>query len=245
MRNTAMNTHEILNEETQYEELRKLGQRLHVPIPEAYWECEVRDRNGKIIQRLRQHSHSWVRNAYNAMFCQLAGKDASDTTFGAGKISGKDTGGTVRTLSRALGTDYNSSCDGLTPGSGHGYRGSAASDTTGIVVGSGTAPESFEDYALQTLISNGTGAGQLSYVASEAHAVSYDAMARVLRNSLARFFNNNSGGDVNVNEVGIIFYTQYNGYRYLYSRDKLATTVTVPNTGQLKVTYTVQLTYPA
>ncbi len=240
-----MNNIELSNEEAQYEELRKLGQRLHVPIPEVFWELEVREKSGRVIQRHRQRSHSWTRNAYNAMFCQLAGKDASDTTFGAGKISGKDTGGTVRTLSRALGTDYNGSCDGLTPGTGHGYRGSAASDATGIVVGSGTAPESFEDYALQTLIPNGTGAGQLSYVASEPHAISYDAMARVLRNSLARFFNNNSGGAVNVNEVGIIFYTQYNGYRYMYSRDKLASTVTVPNTGQLKVTYTIQLTYPS
>jgi hypothetical protein len=240
-----VNSNELRQEEARYEELRKLGQKLHLPIPEAFWELEVRDRTGKVIQVLKQRSHSWVRNAYNAMFCQLAGKDANDTTFGAGKISGKDTGGAVRTLSRALGTDYNGSCDGLNPGTGHGYRGSAASDTTGIVVGSGTAPESFEDYALQTLIPNGTGAGQLSYVASEPHAISYDAIARVLKNSLARFFNNNSGGDVNVNEVGIIFYTQYNGYRYMYSRDKLANTVTVPNTGQLKVTYTIQLTYPA
>lgn len=232
-------------EEQKYRELRRLGQELHLPIPEAFWELEVRTRDGRIIQHLKQRSHSWVRNAYNAMFCQLAGKDASDTTFGAGKISGKDTGGAVRTFSRALGTDYNGSCDGLTPGTGHGYRGAAASDSTGIVVGSGTAPESFEDYALQTLIPNGTGAGQLSYVASEPHAISYDAVGRILKNSLARFFNNNSGGDVNVNEVGIIFYTQYNGYRYIYSRDKLATTVTVPNTGQLKVTYTIQLTYPA
>lgn len=240
-----MNQIELQHEEARYEELRKLGQKLHVPIPEAFWEIEVKDKCGRVIQRHRQRSHSWMRNAYNAMFCQLAGKDANDTTFGAGKISGKDIGGVIRTPSRALGTDYNGSCDGLTPGTGHGYRGAAASDTTGIVVGSGTAPESFEDYALQTLIPNGTGAGQLSYVASETHAISYDAIGRVLKNSLVRFLNNSSGGTVNVNEVGIIFYTQYNGYKYMYSRDKLATTVTIPNTGQLKVTYTIQLTYPA
>ncbi|GAI09984.1 unnamed protein product [marine sediment metagenome] len=29
------------------------------------------------------------------------------------------------------------------------------------------------------------------------------------------------------------------------TRDKLASTVTVPDTGQLKVTYTIQLTYPS
>jgi hypothetical protein len=31
----------------------------------------------------------------------------------------------------------------------------------------------------------------------------------------------------------------------LVCRDKLAATVTIPNTGQLKVTYTIQLTYPS
>jgi hypothetical protein len=231
-------------EEQRYEQLRRLGQELHVPVPEAFWALEVRDKDGRVIQRHRQRSHSWTRNAYNAMFCQLAGKNASDATFEAGKVSGKDTGGVIRSLPRALGTDYTGSCEVLTPGSGHGYRGAAASDATGIVVGSGTAAESFEDYALQTLIANGTGAGQLSYVASEAHAVSYDTVTRVLKNELVRYFNNNSGGDVAVNEAGIIFYTQYNGYRYMYSRDRLATTVTVPDTGQLKVTYTIQLTYP-
>ena len=33
-------------------------------------------------------------------------------------------------------------------------------------------------------------------------------------------------------------------YNYMTARDKLITTVVVPDTGQLKVTYTVQLTYP-
>ena len=49
-------------EESRYEEVRRLGQELHLPIPETFWELEVRDRDGRIIQRLRQRSHSWVRN---------------------------------------------------------------------------------------------------------------------------------------------------------------------------------------
>ena len=63
---------------------------------------------------------------------------------------------------------------------------------------------------------------------------------------MIRYFNNNSGGNVNVNEVGIVAYLQgqYN-QNYMMSRDKLAATITVPNTGQLRVTYTIQLTYPA
>jgi hypothetical protein len=128
-----------------------------------------------------------------------------------------------------------------------GYRAAAANDDKGILVGSGTNPESFEDYALQAQIPDGTGVGQLSHIQSEPHDVSYDTPTRVLRNQLVRYFNNNSGGDIDVNEVVLANSMQQPGAwpRFIMSRDKLATTVTVPDTGQLKVTYTVQLTYPA
>jgi hypothetical protein len=235
------------NEKLKYTQLRKLGQELHIPIPEAFWELEVFDQEGKLIHRHKQRSHSWVRNAYNLLFCQLAGKNASDSTFGPGLLSAKETDGNVRSgaapFSITRGMDY--SADGTDAG----YRAPAGSDNRGIMVGSGTAAESFEDFALQTKIANGTGAGQLSYVQSEAHSVTYDAANKILKNTLIRYFNNNSGGNVSVNEVGLAFCS----FRivpsavayYLSSRDKLATTVTVPNTGQLKVTYTIQLTYPA
>jgi len=75
-----------------------------------------------------------------------------------------------------------------------------------------------------------------------------DTGAKLLKNELVRYFNNNSGGDVNVNEVALVDYVGCRGSaidKVFMSRDKLASTVTVPNTGQLKVTYTVQLTYPA
>jgi len=235
------------NEEKEYKQLKKLGQKLHIPIPEAFLELEVRDRDGRVIQKHKQRSHSWVRNAYNMLFGQLAGKDLKDTTFGAGLLSIKDTDGTIRydgaTYFGRKDTTLTNSLDGTSLG----YKAPAGNDTKGIIVGSGTNAESFEDHTLQTKIANGTGAGQLSYVQSELHVISYDAGTKVLKNSLVRYFNNNSGGDVSVNEVGIVGYgSVYLTYcSWLMSRDKLATTVTVPNTGQLKVTYIVQLTFPA
>ena len=76
--------------------------------------------------------------------------------------------------------------------------------------------------------------------------VTYDTPTRVLSNRLVRYFNNNSGGDIAVNEVALVNSMQQPGAwpRFVMSRDKLDTTVTVPDTGQLKVTYTIQLTYP-
>ena len=234
-------------EEKKFRQLRKLGQELKIPVPEAFWEFEVFDKDGKLIQKHKQRSHSWVRNAYNMLFGQLAGKDLKDTTFGAGLLSIKDTDGSIRydgaTYFGRKDTDFANSLDGTDVG----YRASAGDDSKGIIVGSGINAESFEDYVLQTKIANGTAAGQLNYVASEAHAVTWVSATKIMKNELIRYFNNNSGGDVSVNEVGIAGHgSVYLGYgTWLMSRDKLAATVTIPNTGQLKVTYTIQLTYPA
>jgi hypothetical protein len=231
--------------EARYEQLRKLGQELHIPISETFWELEVRDGSGKVVQHVRQRSHSWVRNAYNMMFCYLACKDLDNSAFGAGYISLKDTGGSVQygsgpvCLGRSISTDTTS----------WGYRGPAGNDAYGILVGSGINPESFDNYALQTKISNGTGAGQLTYVESEGHSITWTPGTLIMKNELARYFNNNSGGQVDVNEVALALRGYRPGssvpYNYMTARDRLASTVSVPDTGQLKVTYTVQLTYPA
>jgi len=232
-------------EERKYKELRRLSQELHLPIPEAFWEIEVRDGSGRVTRRFRQRSHSWVRNAYSLMFGALAGKNLSSSGFGPGYLSLKDTGNVVR-YGAGITIGYSAlSWDGTD----WGLRGPAGEDRWGILVGSGTNPENFEDYALQTKIANGTGAGQLSYVASEAHVITWLPVALTLKNELARYFNNNSGAEVNVNEValackGYILGTSAPAY-YMLARDLLVATVTVPDTGQLKVTYTVQLAYPA
>lgn len=228
-------------EEQQFAELKKLAQKLHVPIPEVFITLEVFDKNGKLIQRHRQRSHSWVRNAYNMLFSELAGKNAADDTFGAGKLNIKDTGDVVKYGAYPIALHTTQSVDTTS----FGYRAPAADDTKGILVGSGTNAESFEDFFLQTQIAEGTGADQLNHVASEAHAITY--ADTTLTNTLIRYFNNNSGGNVLVNEVALCMrgYAQGALNTWMNSRDKLGSTVTVPDTGQLKVTYTIQLTYAA
>jgi len=243
-----------LKEERQYKRLKELGQKLGIPVPEAFLTLEVLDRDGKLIQRHRQRSHSWVRNAYNVIFCQLAGKDADDVAFGAGKLCQKDTTGILREgdypAAIAAGTGSAprlATSDGLSAGaSNSGYRVAASEDGWGIIVGSGINVESFEDYVLQTPIAEGAGPGQLSHAQSEDHSISYAAL--VMKNELVRYFNNNSGGNVSVNEVALVAGAGgsiASTNKVLMSRDKLASTVTIPDTGQLRVTYTIQLTYPS
>jgi hypothetical protein len=233
------------DEEALYDQLKRLGRKLHIPTPEAFWELEVRDKNGDVVQRLKQRSHSWVRNAYNLIFATLAGKDLDDSTFGPGKLSLKDTSNVMRY------GDANTCCYPFqsSDGASFGYRGPSGSHAFGILVGNGINPEDFESYYLHTTIANGTGPGQLSYVQGEPHSITWIAGTLTLKNDVVRYFNNNSGGDVDVTEVALVShgYTpgSSNQANYMMARDKLVSTVTVPDTGQLKVTYTIQLTYPA
>lgn len=226
-----------------WEQFKKLAQEFHVPVPETWITFEVFDKEGKLIQKHRQKGHSWTRNAYNMLFSELAAVNSNDNTFAAGKLSIKDSGGTVRYGAYPIAQYYSFSMQTA----GYGYIAAAGIITNGIIVGSGTNAESFEDYVLQTPIANGTGAGQLSYVASEAYTYSYNAETKVLTATHIRYINNNSGGNVDVNEVGLIVRAIVaSAHRYWYnSRDHLSSTVTVPNTSQLKVTYTISLTYPS
>lgn len=230
-----------MNEEKEYEQLRKLGQKLHVPIPETKWKLEVL-LGGKIVQIYEARSHSWVRNAYNLLFCQLACKAPSPANYGSGELGIKDTGATVRGAALSASSvkmGYNPDTPGL-----YGYLAQATKINHGIVVGSGVNAEDFEDFALQTPITEGVGAGQLNSIASENHSISYAALA--LKDEQARYFNNNSGGDVTVNEVALITNGHINtDHPWLFARDHLASPVVIPDTGQLKVTYTISLTYPS
>src|SRR3972149_5110506 len=83
-------------EEADYESLRRMGQRLHVPIPQASWEILVTGADGALRQRLRQRSHSFVRNAFNHLISQLAAKNGDGGgVFGGGFINIRNTGGSV------------------------------------------------------------------------------------------------------------------------------------------------------
>lgn len=233
-------------EEQKYKRLRKLGQELHLPIPEAFWTLEVFDKNGKLLQKHHQRSHSWTRNAYNNLFSQMAGKDGDDAAvFGAGKLNVKRMDGIVGSGDVVLGQTPRGSVDSTV----YGYRADSGIDGKGILVGSGTNAEDFEDYALQTPIAEGTGAGQLNHVQSADHSITWTGGTLTFKNDLIRYFNNNSGGNIDVNEVALVGDLLYGNTdlpeEILVSRDKLGATVTIPDTGQLKVTYTIQLTYPA
>lgn len=215
----------------------ELARILRIPIVRAYLEIEVRDKDGKVIVKRKQESHSWQRWAYHLIFSELAAVNAH-TDDGLGVT---DTGGSVRSGAYAFALHHS-----LTQkANNYGYTAPADSALIGIVVGTGIGAESFEDHALGTLIASGEAAGELSYSASAAYAVT--TVDTTKKNTLVRYFNNNSGGAITVNEVGLYIRAYVdNDLRYVMTaRDLVSPGVEVVDTGQLKVTYTIELIYPS
>ena len=217
----------------------ELARVLQIPILKAYVELEVRDKDGKVIERRKQVSRSWTRWAYNTAFCQLACVDGLTPD----NLSMKDTTGAVKTGNCPAALEDDHSCKASVE-TGWALAAAAGDDAMGIVVGTGTGAESFEDHALETKIADGTGAGQLSYVLSEDYTVSTEGTTK--KAEQVRYFNNNSGAAITVNEVGLyVRYGSHGSFNFMTARDLVSPGVSVPDTGQLKVTYTIELAYPS
>ena len=240
-------------EEAKFAVLRKNCRELGVPAPpEIHIGLEVVDRNGVLVLEDKQRGHSWTRNWYNAMLSGVTGVTATGATFGAGHISGRDTGGTVRgganTGAGSRATSFSSN--------GYVYVAGAASTANGIVVGTNDGTFSAEAYELGALIAHGTGTGQMSYQAQGAPTSDYDDTADNEKWTVThtRILNNNSGGEIVVAEVGLIWGTgnANNACRfgtiavsYLDERSVLSPTVTVPDGAQLTVTYEISMDFSA
>ena len=133
-------------------------------------------------------------------------------------------------------------------GGSAGIRAGNGVDSFGILVGTDDTAEDFESGTLIAKVAQGNGAGQLAYQASELHSITYNGGTKTLSDVLSRYANNNSGGIITMKESAIyIAMGLYAGYTPEYimtARDVLGAPVAIPDTGQLKVTYTINLVYP-
>jgi len=185
---------------------------------QMYVDVVVRDKNGKVIQRIRKRKcTSYVRAMMDLLRAQ----------FGQTSTTAVDTGGASRTFA---GNTY------------HFWATAGASVTTfGIRVGTGTAAVTIADYSLQTPIAEGTGAGQLTHGATSVSTSSTVGSSRLF--TVARTFTNNSGTSITVNEVGLIVTAQDTGVvdrNLLVERSLL--TFSIANGASATVTYTIQVT---
>lgn len=119
----------------------------------------------------------------------------------------------------------------------------AASQLYGLVVGTSLIAPDVEDYSLVARITHGNAAGQLYYQADTIDAPVTAAPSQYI--NVYRTFDNNSGGAITINEVGIYCITYDSGSVARYfclARDLPAAPITAPNGGGARLTYTVTIT---
>jgi len=185
------------------------------------------NKKGQLLRSLKQKSRSFLKQ-----FIQLIEVQTNQTSKDLTDITG---------TSRSVSYDCHNFFS--TPGGGHGYpdpdQRKAQVENVGIVVGSGTTAVTPTDTKLETKIAHGKSAGQLLHLGNALYPVVVSAPDAYV--DLVRFFENQSGGDVTINEVGIYALASPNQYAFCICRDVLSTSVTVANGELLKVRYRIKV----
>jgi len=187
----------------------------------ATLELTVRDKNGKITEhRGPMRSNSFVRQFLELLWIQTL--QIPETVL----YQVRDTGNALQDICES---GYTFACN-----AGIGVV------THGVVVGTGNAAPTINDFVMGTLITHGVAAGQLQYSAVAFGAPASDATTS--RFTITRDFANGSGGLITVNEIGL--YTEaylYNNIRYFMTiRDVIGGGLAVPNGQTLTVNYQPQ-----
>lgn len=211
-------------------------------LPNLFIGLKVQDRDGKVLTDRYEEGHSWVRNAWNAFTASMlgiTGYGGGGNFLAPGEMNAKDTGLTIRQGN----TPFNFSS--TTNYAGYGFYNSTIGNSDfGVVVG--TNPNGYPFYInsndLFARIVSGVGAGQLIYGAMEQPVWDYNTITKKWKNTITRVFNNNSGADITVREVGLIYNSYAFGgqFKYLFAHDILSAGVVVPNGAQLTVTYEIE-----
>lgn len=229
--------------EADYLELERLSRKLGIPVPMMFINVAATNPDGSPGQSYEGRSRTFNRNFWNYALGIMAITPAGTLTFGAGYLAVKNISGTVFAMTQDDVGNNNRGGQFL-----YGPAVATMGSLRGIVVGIGTTAESFEHVALATPLEHGNYSGKISYSTQAVTVVSYNSGTKVWTATLARIFNNNSGGTLVVSETGIYALpANTNGLssEFMLCRDLLGATVSVLDAGQLTVTYTMTLTFPA
>lgn len=195
---------------------------------ELFVSVQVWDRDGNVVQSLREPSRSLVKPFLAILLAQMIATAGSNPNLSG---THNDTGGTARTLHGAIGTNQLA----------YGAVGAVNDDTLGIVIGTGTTAVDITDTALATKIAEGTGSGQMTH-----QAQTYDGDITISDPDATfetnRDFNNNSGAQITVAETGVYCLAQAAGSarKFCMVRD-VPTSVDVPDGGGCNVKYTFKI----
>ncbi len=178
-----------------------------------YYEIIVRDRNGQVINHLKDQARSWLKQWSQLVFGGMSGLAQNV----------KDTSGVIRTQSVTY--------DLLS------VAGSAGDDSRGIVVGSGASIVNIEDYSLNAQVIHGAGPGQLDHLPTT--IIYPEVNGQECRFQIKRIFLNSGDSPVSVREIGI-YGAITSSYKACIARDVLSGVVVVPEGGAMTVIYCVK-----
>jgi hypothetical protein len=224
-------------------ELAKQARDLHLAPPcVTFYEGIIKDPSGEVVDHILSKSNSWVRNGLNMLACitMLNTYLGGAANYGAGYLNVKRTDNTILYGANGIYAPWHNLAE----------CGAAGASGEGIVVGSGSAAESFEDHVLGTKIAHGTGAGQLSYGALSSVSTAWNAGTSKWSRVLQRVFTNNTGNNVTISEIG--YYMQGatiggNAYSdamgFMIIRDLLPSSVVLANGQSYTVTYTFEFAF--
>lgn len=199
----------------------------HILLPGevgAVLELIVTDKDGKVTEKRVMKSESFVRQFLELLwvhFGQINPTSAYPVSYNI-----RDTSNTLRAIYY----------------SGYSWRANAGAGVTtfGIIVGTGSAAPTIDDYVLQTPIAHGVGAGQLQYSAVTFGAPASDSTTSQF--TITRNFANGSGGAITVNEIGLYVNAYFHNTQVnvMTIRDVIAGGIAVPNGQTLTINYRLQ-----
>jgi hypothetical protein len=199
-------------------------------FPEAWVEWEVRSPDGRVVDRGRKRSQTFVGNALALLYALIASwfSTTSSGYYGSTVSAILDVAGSARPLS--LGCP-----SGVTVG-GRAPEGDA---TAGILAGRGTAPVTIGDYKLADPIPHGSGVGQLYYYATVVSTLATGGTEWYF--TIQRNMENRGSPSITVYEVGLFVRLTMAASPYYYTamlaRDLIPGGISIPRYYVLQVRY--------
>lgn len=196
---------------------------------ETHLTFETFDYSGEQTEQFTQWGRSFLLQYY--LFTSSVQNTAYGT--GAGVIAIKDTANVARSIPIATSASSALMC----------IAAPVATTTYGLVVGTDTTANTATQVALNTLIANGVGAGQLSYGVT---ALSSASGSTPCQYTMARNLANGSAAPIIVNEAGVYFSGAYAGptqdYWAIIRDVNSGGLVTINNGSNTTGTYTLSYT---
>lgn len=172
----------------------------------------VKNKQGKQVLYKRTKGNSMVRHLCDVLYAQMTGATYTSGGLNTSNVA-KNVAAASMNITAALGS------------------------SNGIVPGTGSNAVTISDYKLQTPITHGNGAGNLNF-----QAQTYPTAPTVSGSSkyftVQRIFQNNSGGDITVNEYGIVNTNSAD----LFLLDRTLDTFTIGNGSTGTIRYTIKVT---